>query len=87
MHDGAVLIYRNKIKATRCILPITERQNLPPNFGLRHRAAIGMTEATNVLVLVVSEETGQISIVQRGNILPNLSSSEIRNEINKYFES
>jgi diadenylate cyclase len=87
MHDGAVLIYRNRIKAARCILPITEKQNLPPHFGLRHRAAIGMSEATSVLVVVISEETGQISIVQRGNVLVNLSPSEIRNEINKYFES
>lgn len=87
MHDGAVILYKNRIRAARCILPITERQNLPPHYGLRHRAAIGITEITNVLVVVVSEETGQISIVHRGKINPNLSAPEIRDAINKYFEN
>ena len=85
LHDGAVIIYEGKIKAARCILPVTERDDLPANFGLRHRAAIGMSEATDTLVMVVSEETGQISIVRNGILSHNLSSQEIRKRINEYL--
>ena len=85
LHDGAVIIYEGKIKAARCILPVTERDDLPANFGLRHRAAVGMSEATDTLVLVVSEETGQISIVRNGILSHNLSSQEIRKRINEYL--
>jgi uncharacterized protein (TIGR00159 family) len=85
LHDGAVIIHEGKIKAARCILPVTERDDLPANFGLRHRAAIGMSEATDTLVLVVSEETGQISIVRNGILSHNLSSQEIRKRINEYL--
>lgn len=58
LHDGAVIIYKNTIVAARVILPVTEQPGLPVHFGLRHRAAIGMSEATDTLVLVISEETG-----------------------------
>lgn len=85
LHDGAAIIYNGKIKAARCILPVTERDDLPANFGLRHRAAVGMSEATDTLILVVSEETGQISIVRNGVIAHNLSSQELRKRINEYL--
>lgn len=85
LHDGAVIIYNNRIKAARCILPVTEQENLPAQFGLRHRAAIGMTEHTDTLVLVVSEETGQMSVVRNGNIYHNLSTQELRKKINEYL--
>lgn len=85
LHDGAVIIHANRIKAARCILPVTERDDLPAEFGLRHRAAIGMTESTDTLVLVVSEETGQMSVVRNGNIFHNLSIKEIRAKINDYL--
>ncbi|MCG8340670.1 MAG: diadenylate cyclase CdaA [Cytophagales bacterium] len=85
LHDGAVIIYGGRIVAARCILPVTERQNLPPHFGLRHRAAIGMTEVTDTLVLVVSEETGQMSIARNGTVKSNLSVQEIRTAINDYL--
>lgn len=86
LHDGAVIIYNKKIVAARSILPVTERQDLPPQFGLRHRAAIGMTEVTNTLVLVVSEETGQISIAKNGALESNLSIQETRAAINDYLQ-
>ena len=60
-------------------------ENLPAQFGLRHRAAIGMSETTDTLVLVVSEETGQMSIVRTGKIHHNMSIQEIRKMINDYF--
>lgn len=85
LHDGAVIIHEGKIKAARCILPVSERDNLPAQFGLRHRAAIGMTESTDTIVLVVSEETGQMSIARNGTIENNLSAKELRSRINSYL--
>jgi diadenylate cyclase len=85
MHDGAVIIYNDKLVAARCILPVTERDDLPANYGLRHRAAIGMTEITDTMVIVVSEETGEISTVQNGEITQNISAQELRIIINDYL--
>jgi uncharacterized protein (TIGR00159 family) len=85
LHDGAVIIHANRVKAARCILPVTEREELPAEFGLRHRAAIGMSESTDTLVLIVSEETGQMSVVRNGKIFHNLSVKEIRAKINDYL--
>lgn len=86
LHDGAVIIHKGRIKAARCILPVTERE-VPAQFGLRHRAAIGMSEATDALILVVSEETGQISMMKNGKVLHNLSFQEIREIINDYLNN
>lgn len=85
LHDGAVIIHNGRILAARCILPVTDKDDLPAHFGLRHRAAIGMTEITDTLVVVVSEETGQISAVQNGEISNNLSPQELRATINEYL--
>lgn len=85
LHDGAVIIYRNKIVAARCILPVTERDDIPAQFGLRHRAAVGMSEITDTLLIVVSEETGHISIVKQGDFVENLTAKELRSEINQYL--
>ncbi|MFC4873703.1 diadenylate cyclase CdaA [Negadavirga shengliensis] len=84
LHDGSVIIYNGRVKAARCILPVTERE-VPAQFGLRHRAAIGMSEATDTLVLIISEETGQVSLAKNGKILHNLSFQEVRELINKYL--
>lgn len=84
LHDGGVIIYNGRVKAARCILPVTER-DVPAQFGLRHRAAIGMSETTDSLVLVVSEETGQVSLAKSGKILHNLSFQEVREMINAYL--
>jgi diadenylate cyclase len=86
LHDGAVIIYNGRIKAARCILPVTERE-VPAQFGLRHRAAIGMSEATDALILVVSEETGQISMMKNGKVLHNLSFQEVREIINDFLNN
>ncbi|MEQ9300821.1 MAG: diadenylate cyclase CdaA [Cyclobacteriaceae bacterium] len=85
LHDGAVIIYEGKIIAARCILPVTEKDDLPAQFGLRHRAAIGMSDVTDSLVLVVSEETGQLSSVRNGHIYHNQSTQEMRKTINRYL--
>jgi diadenylate cyclase len=86
LHDGAVIIHKGRIKAARCILPVTERE-VPAQFGLRHRAGIGMSEATDSLILVVSEETGQMSMMKNGKVLHNLSFQEIREIINDYLNN
>jgi uncharacterized protein (TIGR00159 family) len=85
LHDGAVIIHNNKIVAARCVLPVTEKEDLPAQFGMRHRAAVGMSEATDSLVLVVSEETGQMSITQNGTIYHNLSGHEMTEKIIEYL--
>mgnify|MGYP001039970547 FL=1 len=69
LHDGAIIISNNVIKATRVILPVNNEKNIPSHFGLRHRAAIGITEKTDALALVVSEESGQISYVTNGEFV------------------
>lgn len=69
LHDGAAIIESNTIKATRVILPINNEKNVPDRFGLRHRAAIGVTEKTDALAVAVSEETGQISYFKDGEFV------------------
>lgn len=67
LHDGAMVVEDNKITATRTILPVSNDRTIPLRFGLRHRAAVGITEKTDALALVVSEETGQISYLKNGS--------------------
>jgi uncharacterized protein (TIGR00159 family) len=85
LHDGAVIIYNGKISAARSILPVSENDNLPAQYGLRHRAAIGMSEATDTMIIVVSEETGQMSLARHGFIWHNLSALELRRKVNEYL--
>ena len=68
LHDGAMVIHGHKIQAAGCFLPLTQKTSYPKEYGTRHRAAIGITETANVISLVVSEETGIISIVKQGNV-------------------
>jgi uncharacterized protein (TIGR00159 family) len=68
LHDGAMILTDNKIAAARCILPVTNNSEIPGHYGLRHRAAVGVTENNDCIVLVVSEETGGISLVKNGKI-------------------
>lgn len=87
LHDGAVIIYKGKITAARCVLPVSESERLPAQFGLRHRAALGMSEVTDTAVLVVSEETGQFSLARNGRLDHNLSPQELRQGINEYLHA
>ncbi len=79
LHDGAVLIEEGKILAARCPLPITEQVIMPSSYGMRHRAAIGMSEQTDALVVVVSEESGEISVAENGKVLDDINMNELRN--------
>jgi uncharacterized protein (TIGR00159 family) len=79
LHDGAVLIEDGLILAARCPLPVTDQITLPTHFGMRHRAALGMSEHSDALVIIVSEENGSISVADSGNIRQKLTSNELRN--------
>lgn len=78
LHDGAVLIEDGKIFAARCPLPITDRVSLPPRYGMRHRAAIGISEHSDALVVVVSEERGTITVVGSGEVQEGITPNELR---------
>jgi len=86
LHDGAAVIVGSKIAAARCILPITERHDIDPNLGLRHRAAIGVTEVTDAVAIVVSEETGNISIASHGELMHKISIVQLTTELEKIIE-
>ncbi len=73
MHDGAVIVQGDRVAAAACFLPLTTNVSLSRRLGTRHRAAIGVTEDTDALAVVVSEETGQISVASRGDLEPNVS--------------
>ncbi len=77
LHDGAVIISKNQIMATRVILPVSSSQNIPSRLGLRHRAALGITESTDAVCIVVSEETGEISHIREGDITIKKSPLEL----------
>lgn len=83
LHDGAVVVIGNRLAAARCILPITERQDLDPGLGLRHRAAVGVSEATDALALVVSEESGSISLAIHGDLMFKISLIQLATELEK----
>ena len=78
LHDGAVIIYDDKIRAARCVLPSTENIYLPSKYGMRHRAAVGMTEKTDALVVLVSEETGAISRSIDGELIAVNSAEDLK---------
>ena len=82
LHDGAMIIRHNRITAARCILPVTKKINIPGHYGLRHRAAIGVTEDNDCIALVVSEETGNISMVIGGEI-QTVKAAELKEMIEK----
>ncbi len=78
MHDGAVIIQEGRVSSAGCILPLTVRTDLPEGLGTRHRAAVGITEETDALVIVVSEETSSISVVLGGEMLRGLDAPRLR---------
>ena len=70
LHDGAVIIYQDKIRAACCILPVSDNFEIPEHYGLRHRAGVGLTEQTDALVIIISEETGGITLAEAGLLIP-----------------
>jgi diadenylate cyclase len=83
LHDGAVIIHNDRIVAASCYLPISQNQNISSVYGTRHRAAVGITETHDVFVVVVSEETGRISIAREGSLNSGLSVQRLAREMQK----
>lgn len=87
LHDGAVIIYKGRIKAARCVLPVSENDHLPPHFGLRHRSAVGMSENSDTLVAAVSEETGRLVLARNGKFLRGLKLKQVEQKILEYLHN
>ncbi|NTV45582.1 MAG: TIGR00159 family protein [Chlorobiales bacterium] len=81
LHDGAVIIRNNIIDAARCVLPLTQNENISESFGMRHRAALGISEISDAFVVVVSEESGRISVAENGQLFSGLSIPELRERL------
>lgn len=79
LHDGAMIITAGRIHAAACILPVSKRQDLPKSYGLRHRAALGLTEKTDAIAIIVSEETGKISVAQ-GDSIKAVTTNELEHQ-------
>lgn len=77
LHDGAMIVEGDRIVAAGCFLPLSEREDVESTFGARHRAALGLVEETDALVVVVSEENGAVSLAHDGNIRYNLTLAEV----------
>ena len=83
LHDGATIIRDNYVVATRVVLPISDTDKIPARFGLRHRAAIGVSEKTDAVCLLVSEETGEISYIKNGEFIGFNSDDELLKLVEK----
>lgn len=81
LHDGAVIVRDNRIVAATCYLPLSENMTLSKELGTRHRAAIGLTEVTDSIIIVVSEETGHISMALGGNLIRNIDAEYLKNKL------
>ncbi len=85
LHDGALIIKHHRLAAARCILPVSNREDISPDLGLRHRSAIGVTVLSDAIVVVVSEQTGNISLCQGGNITHNISALVLEKMLTDIF--
>lgn len=86
LHDGAVVIQDNRIAAAACFLPLSDQQDIKKSFGSRHRAALGITEESDAVVLVVSEETGAISLAYDSKLYYGISGEQLRSKLQKLLE-
>lgn len=86
LHDGAVIIENDLVVSARCVLPFTNKIELPPYYGMRHRAGIGISENTDAFVIIVSEERGEISVAERGELISGIGEQELWNILKKKFE-
>ncbi|RII30569.1 MAG: TIGR00159 family protein [Geobacter sp.] len=86
IHDGAVIIQKGKLTKAGCLLPLSQNPDISKSFGTRHRAALGLSEMVDAMIMVVSEETGKISLVHDGKINYDVEPSEIRTMLRKTFD-
>ena len=87
LHDGAVIIRDGKIKSAACFLPLTQRKDLSKDLGTRHRAGIGISEISDSLILIVSEETGHVSIARSGKIYRDVSKERLANILKNFYKN
>ena len=87
LHVGALILVENRLKAARCILPVSENQDLPDGLGLRHRSGIGVTEQTDAFCIMVSEQTGGISVCKGGYLKKGLSIEELQEILEEEFNA
>src|SRR5260221_169873 len=87
LHDVAVIIYKGRIEAARCVLPVSENDHLPPHFGLRHRSAIGMSETTDTLMIAISEESGRLILARNGKFIRGLKLKQVEQKIQEYLHN
>lgn len=85
LHDGAVLVSSNKILSARCVLPVSDSSEIPSSLGLRHRSAVGVTEYSDVIAIVVSEETGRLSYAKDGKLYDGVDSDVLADIIRKFY--
>ncbi|MFQ5650130.1 MAG: diadenylate cyclase CdaA [bacterium] len=86
LHDGAIVIQNDVIEAAKCILPLSQATDIAPHLGTRHRAAIGLAEESDAVVVIVSEETGKISIAKDGTLIQDLDKEEVRSILFNAFK-
>lgn len=87
LHDGALIIREGKIKSAACFLPLTQRKDLSKDLGTRHRAGIGVSEISDALILIASEETGHVSIARSGKIYRNISKERLANILKNFYKN
>lgn len=87
LHDGAVVILQNRVKAARVVLPVSSDVHISGELGLRHRAALGVTERTDAIALIISEETGEISLTQNGRMKLNITASYLKDFLESEFNT
>ena len=85
LHDGGVIVHQDRVVAAACIFPLSQRLDLHRSLGTRHRAAIGMSEESDAVVVVVSEETGQLSLAQDGRLIQKLEVGQLREKLASIF--
>lgn len=85
LHDGAVVITDNVIRAARCVLPVTEKEDFPAHLGMRHRAAVGITENSDAIAIVVSEQTGEITVAKNGELTINMTIQQLSKMLEAEF--
>lgn len=83
LHDGAMIVSQNRIKAAACILPVSHSTHIPKELGLRHRAALGITQQSDAVAVIVSEETGRTTLSHRGELRIGISQEELESELSK----
>ena len=85
LHDGAVIISKNKIAAAACILPLADDKDIAKELGTRHRAALGISKESDSIAVVVSEETGKISVAKDGTLIADVKEDAFKKDINKIY--